>query len=190
MPINFSHNISLARERLPGSYISLSDLTPIYVADVDSGGGVEYRVSGGNEFKVGNLEEMNFSPIQLGYVNSAGSVGYICRMPSRHWRHGVRNNTVYIRNNTGARVSLDDPGLVNTSRGVFPSLDEAMDLVENGEARYTAFSRHYAIGHYRQGLSLFRKTTLVGKVSLVGQSPTLELSDRYGFLSDELKEYF
>ena len=186
MSINYLQDYGYANEKLGGSVVS-KDGWPVYIDHVSGIGEVAYRKLGAMKWQTCKLQELDLSPIKLGYVNYRDSAQYLVRMPARVYRQGVRENTCRAKeNNRWMRIRLFDGGMANTAMGIYPSIDVCLDDITNDDVTGRAFSRIFAIRKQRNNLSLQYKERRVGLVN--SDNGEMSLAPEFCYLQEALNE--
>lgn len=146
---------------------------PVFVIGIGDGRrGIEAKVKRlkDGEIIALNLEEAELHPPdgRLGFVNLNGSVIYTQRRPVRKFMMGINDQNLqvqmlkgYLRYEAGEihRLSTTSMEFYRTLKGVYPSLEEALDQVKTfGGA--VAFDRQFAVDEDR---NIYYKYFRVGK---------------------------
>lgn len=108
---------------------------PVWIMDINSG--VEDIVP---------LEEIDPTPVPLGYVNFAGVASYVVRVPLRgDYRQGMRYNN--IRSLSGLPAQrIPYSKIAQTITNKFPSFEKCKELYEAGElGRSIAWDRDWCM---------------------------------------------
>ena len=159
-----------ANRYLAGSVVYW-DGQPIYVGEVytDYETGVlmvqafKMPYDGQDQVKV-PLHDPRFNPFKFktGYVNTRdGEAVYLRRVPARIQLQGLCNNNTVVTSRDGGRgyqirSLLRDPGLTDTLKGVYPTLEEVKDkLARDVRVTSMAFSRDLAVVRHPQFKNLF-----------------------------------
>ena len=133
-------------------------------------------ISTGQDKEV-KLDDLDLSPIQLGYVNRGGEAYYLKRLPKREdWRQGLRCNNVSHHQMLGM-------GVVQLLSGDYPTFEEAHERVTAYEQNSVAFSRVFAVEMY--GYLRYKGRDCVGKV---GKDAKITLHPTFLYLTEALKE--
>lgn len=159
MTISYNEDFNYAAQKLPGSIISYKG-SPVMVNHVcPVEGRVEAVIVGTARNIEAPLAEFDLEPIKLGYVNKTRDCVYTMRIPARHWRQGIRNNTLHVR---GGRLNLNSRYLINCVRGIYPSMEDCIEAIETGECTERAFSRRFKVGgREAAGYTIYLKDRLV-----------------------------
>lgn len=150
-------NLDQARAYLNESIIRVNDL-PVYISDVYSKNFRKFLlyfiVDKGRRNGEINLNDpkVNMAPVPLGYTNFKGDSFLLSRFPSRQWKVGLSRYNCSIRDMSGKQrrrnyfsAFLDSANLFDTITGVYPTLQEAISIIEKKNANNVAFNRKLAI---------------------------------------------
>ena len=92
---------------------------------------------------VTTLDQLDISPVPLGYVNIPNNSYYVTRRPIRgYWKQGLGGGNIWYKNRLD--VDYNYRNLVPTIQGVYPTFREALEEVR-GEAVRKAFSRQWCL---------------------------------------------
>lgn len=137
-----------------------------------------------------NIDFFRFAAPPLGWVNpNEGEAFFLARGPVRKdYKQGLRANQLYNIKNAGLWTPVRDNFMeVNhkpvsrTLEGVYPSLDRAIELVEEYSGA-VAFSRAFCLsGNYKL---LYRGSRKVGTLD---NTDKLKLDNEFNFLQQELE---
>lgn len=114
-------------------------------------------------------KRFDFTPFELGNVNGDGCCAYMVRKGLRRWKQGLnRENINVFMVETSIKSSefsrqlrkLDSRFLINTIKGLYPSKEEALELVSSG-SECAAFSRLFSVDNE---FNLIYKYKTVGMV--------------------------
>lgn len=190
MSISYGDDFAYAASRLNESVVVHSETnTPVYIQRVDDEGNWLGQNALGKR-AVGRVENLDLTPVKLGYVNSTTYASYIQRRPERRYRQGFRQSSMHNLSDTPG-VRILSPELASTIRGIYPTLEMCIDRVENGEATTQAFSREFAVSRKLQkGYTLLFKDKVVGWVDCNDNVQTFGLDNKYEYLSEMLTEIF
>lgn len=185
MRISYKQDFAYANDRLAGTIVS-KDGRPIHLQAVSRNGSVSFNFLGSDEVSVCKLEEVDVTPIKLGYINLPIRAEYFFRIPSRQYKQGLREGT--CANQAGRRSNITHSRqLVNCMLGIYPSVDQCVETLVNGESQSVAFGRKYAVaakGGGTGGFGLLYKDKVVGGIN--GISLVAKLSKDYEFLTEDL----
>lgn len=187
MTISYEEDFHYAAEKLPGSVVQL-DGYPVYIQHVDRDDGVViYNKVGTHTTQRCQVADLNLEPVDLGYVNLSRSASYTMRMPLRHWRQGLRDNTLFVLN--GRRISATSRFLLNCVRGIYPSILDCIESVETGEVDDKAFSRRFKVeGRDIKGYRILRKEKLIGWATLADNNVNIQYAENKEYVREELEE--
>jgi hypothetical protein len=192
MGIDYSTDLSYANNRLTETVVLHKD-KPVWVSNVDIDSGIVFCVAlpSNNRFEV-DLQELDLTPIELGFVNEQYNCYYLQRVPSRQWRQGLRASQItsvtgsYIRQYSITTSS----GFVNMVLGKYPSPEECLESFINEEASSKAFSKHFGFsrsGRKDKSLDLMFRGVRVG-IAKIGTSRIITELDKKFFYLDEFLE--
>lgn len=142
---------------------------------------VEY-LNTGNKSKI-PLEDIDLTPVKLGFVNTNRGIGYLARISLRKdWKQGLRMNN--LRSCFGVGIDdLRDIDLYRVIKGKYPSFNTALEnTVCDGIPR--AFSRNFAIAIVNDTPSLFYKWAgIVGTI----ENGRPKIATEFEYLLQELE---
>ena len=124
--------------------------------------------------------ELELTPVKLGYCNFNKKAYYVCRIPSRRYKQGLRKDNMLCRALSGAPARLEYAQLANTIMNVFPDFKKCLDSV--AVLHSMAWHRDWAMD--KGGSVYYRGTDVVG--SLV--EGKVVLSTQYTYLKEALAE--
>jgi len=172
---------------------------PVYVANTSGNGtgpfSLEVAPLTNTEKRITvKMEEVDLTPVPLGYINNWPFVCYLMRVPQRKYQQGLRigelrTPTPGYRSN----VTRNLPALYNTIMGIYPSFDEAYTLAHTHNA--CAFHRAFALKDtgLRNEMCLCYKEREIGRINEEGG---FTLEDKYNnirmksFIIGELKNVY
>lgn len=127
-------------------------------------------------------EDIDLTPVPLGYINTTGGCHYLGRKPMRRdWRQGLSRNSLFVYGTLGRREIRWD-WLEQPVYNRYPTFARVLESLK-GKRSAMAFSREFAISKQIDGqLSLCYRTKPVGAVI----DGTATLSPQYVFLSQQL----
>lgn len=189
--------------RLSRSIINYKD-KPHYVYRVPDGGGTTANIELGPVSKMRRLgdgsasdlfrvsvadKHLSFSPISLGYVNYDGVAYYLMRAPIRRSRQGLSEEGVRIKTafpsalaNVSTSILLTYP-LAKCVANRYPTIDEAINILDKHQIATVAVSRTFAIGMLNTtSMELHHKGNRVGTIGSSGP----QLNSRYLYLTESL----
>lgn len=117
-----------------------------------------------------NSKDIDPTPVQLGFVNGYGSAVYVSRATPRVMKQGLSNDNMVVETvlrNEGTNiladqvVSLKSELLINCIVGDYPTFENALKSVTDGDSELVAFSRHLAVS---KNLNIYHRTSKIGKV--------------------------
>lgn len=179
--------------RLSGCVFRDMDGEPVYVEEVnykttrDTSHFVcsSYYILRDNERKIIPYEDLDLSPVPLGFMNFKGEAYFSSRLPKRISKHGLCTSNWQARSiKTGkARVELLSVPLALSIKGKYPSVSKCYELSKNEAVNSQAWCRNFA----------FYKNQIIYKdLDVVGiMEPNLkkyELFSNYFYLKEALEE--
>lgn len=96
-------------------------------------------------------EQLDITPVPLGYVNSNASCFYVRRLPHRRYKQGLNKYNIRADSLMNLRGLLSSKYLASCIMGDYPSFEEAVGLLNEGRER-VAFSRRFALQREPIGL--------------------------------------
>lgn len=175
--MNYYTNHQYAAGRLEGTIVSNTDGDPIYVEEVKAH---YYLVRKLLDLKLyeAKPEEIDLTPVKLGWYNTDDTAYYITRVPCRKWKQGLSGENIAIDGcykNKPIPFNLINPNLHYTIRGIYPSYDRVVhDLKKLPNLKKRAFHRQWAVD--KDGL-LWYSGWIVG--SIVHDIPQLTKQNQY-----------
>lgn len=124
--------------------------------------------------------ELELTPVKLGYCNFNKKAFYVCRIPSRRYKQGLRKDNMLCKALSGAAARLEYAQLANTIMGVFPDFKKCVASVT--ALHSMAWHRDWAMD--KDGRVYYRGTDIVG--SLV--EGKVVLSTQFAYLKEALAE--
>lgn len=176
----YGKDYGYAESRLCGSILRTLGGKCIIVHNVDGDCVEAEHIISGEQLNI-TLEDINYKPLPLGFVNHGVNTSYLSRKPKRDdWKQGMR------RSNTAVTFSLDntsDVSYKDVCRSVengFPSFSECLSLL-SGDTNSVSWHRHWAID---SSFNIYYKSLgVVGKY----YSGELTLSHKYDYLNTYLQ---
>ncbi len=134
----------------------------------------------GSDLMTCRLDDIDTTPINLGYVDLDTGAMFVARAPMRQdWRQGLRLNN--LRNARGQQININLDKLLQPHLNQYTSLAEASRVASR--TGYTqAFSRNFAVS--ADGSLIHKGRSVCGQVE--GGMPTL--LPRFNFLAESLQE--
>ena len=150
-----------ADSRLQGTIVR-HDGKAVLVEGVGKKGAVISLLRADTEPKIVKLDDLDLSPVKLGFCNINMDVSYLTRMPMRRdWRQGLRKGNFVSVFGTIAEL-VPFPNLADTIENIYPSLEECLATPNN---TFKAWCREWAIGKSStKERPLYYKNTAVGSV--------------------------
>ena len=137
-------NVADAEQHLRGTVV-MFDGMPAYVHSVTALGNGRFLANLGHLPRINNTFEVDLfdarldpKGIRLGYVNCTkyGEALFCSRIPARQYHQGLHQNNVNVARShlTDARVTsfpymLSDPGFADALRNIYPTFNEALNLL-------------------------------------------------------------
>ena len=187
-------DVEYASERISGSVVRHNDV-PVYVEHISGGGMAHIRkLASDKGFHEVDYEELDMTPVPLGFVNTIYGVSFARRVPKRRdWRQGLRDIILMVECVLGAptRIRSTSAELLNTILNIYPSASACVEAIECGEAVGMAFSRVFCVGNKeKEGYALhYRIGHHVGWIS-IGPDGNIntKLKPEYDYLKEFLQE--
>jgi hypothetical protein len=173
--MNHYTNQVYAAGRLEGTVVNTVDGEPVYIENVKED---EYVIRSLSLLQLKRVKpnQIDLTPVKLGWCNVDGTAYYLSRVPVRKWKQGLHPENIAVDgvHKFGASLPFElvSLGLHNTIKGVYPSYQ---GLVKNGVPhKKAAFHRSWAMDYNK---SLWYKGRIVG--SIVGGIPHFNASESY-----------
>lgn len=193
MTIMYGRDFAYAATRLARTIVRIAKTNePVVVMGVSSTNGdctisdLESARTGEFNFQHIPLDDLDVTPVKLGYVNVSGDAIYLQRAPVRH---GPGNQGLCQRNCLSSGPGLFEfptDALRLCIMGRYPSYSKALAASKikkrNGKEKTIAFNRHWAI---RAGKELLYKNKEVAG-SIVNGKPVL--FEKFKYLEEYLGE--
>lgn len=189
MSVDYGKDFDYARTRLVDSVVTLKkDGTPVYVLSVDAGNGTTVVMNCLNKEMYVNLDDLDLSPVKLGYANHDSGVCYLQRRPERRYRQGLRSSALYDKLGRG-NVRILGKTLARCIRGIYPTLDSCIDSIENREVSEIAFCRDFCVGNkLKDGYTLKYKGRNIGTIDIQDGMPIYHIANKHIYLKESLEE--
>jgi hypothetical protein len=181
--LTYRGDYEYASTRLVGTIVKLDNMF-VHVYNVTGDGEVSYRpvevMGDGLQEDYCHVDDLDLSPVRLGYINNVRTSQYIKRCPIRQYRQGLR-----VRN-MRSRVPMD----VNKAWDIlvtnkYPSVTYCLDTLVNRESTSKAFHKFWSLGDARApsegSVRLYYKDKSVGCV---------KYDDKYKWMLDSSYEMF
>lgn len=182
----YSDDLDYARKRLNGTLVRKTGGSPFLVQDVLKEGntttclGTDLTVS---EFLSVPLDEIDLTPVPLGFANHGDKMSFFCRRPLRRdWKQGLSTGNMVIYGDAKRDFNWDM--LTNTILNKFPKLSEVVAHIKKGGTRSRAFSRDFGLSSNQGDVSLVYRKFVVGRLD--GNHLVLD-RDKF-FLEGHLRE--
>jgi hypothetical protein len=143
---------------------------------------------GSDQFRVSlwdpKIKTRNFN---LGYVNfqNPGAV-FLTRNPRRQYQQGLSDNNVVV--STGDRFNSvrNSKAFVNAMRGIYPSINDCIKRLQNGDCTSIAFNTEFALAGGESGIiRLMYREVEVGVVV----NNTIFLGNQHNWLNKHIQKY-
>lgn len=172
MTWSYGDDYEYADSRLSGTIVKHGN-SLVYIKSVYNDGSFAGVIIMPDEEDIaGRAQDLDLSPIKLGYSNFTGSPEYIVRIPARKYKQGLSVNN--LRQGSGGDRPIDSYlQLLDSHENNYPPL--ATCLEEGG-----AWCRTWAV----VGKRLFHKGKLVGKALKAG----FKLAPEHEHLQEDLDE--
>lgn len=189
MPISYADDFAYAEAKLSNSIVRVAS-RPFLVMRVGEGGNVLGRHLGYSGVKSVSLNELDLTPIPLGYWNSAsGSASYLSRLPVRNWKQGLMANQIVMQTLNPIRgLNIDGEDFIKCLCNKYPSFAQTVEYLVCEPLKTLAFHKVFAMTQFsKKGNStLLYKGEAVGNFSLDQRIP--DLAPKYQFLQETLEE--
>lgn len=193
-------DIDHARNYLNGSIIRLAG-SPIYVMDVTRNNRKFFLSYVDTDdlyvnryFKQVALsdQDVDLSPLPLGYVNGDVSTAYLCRSPRRAWKVGLTQRGMrywWMRYDEGIGTEIIwRKGFVNAVKNIYPSIDEATNrVIDFRSGCGQAFHRRFSVVHSPHKIASIHYKWFPDAVGTF-DGTNVVLNDAWSFLRETLEE--
>lgn len=188
MSVDYSSDLSYASDKLCGSYVKYDgEIVDVNCWEDEDIFHVFSNTKGGINVP---LNELDLSPIELGYINFGIKAGYCRRYPKRHWKQGTRpaNASMYVAGQKKSFPSLCTPEATAMLLDQYPSIENVIELIVNKEKISMAFSKHFALRMNPKSGQVYLdyQDKQVGKLCM--ESFTVGLDPKFSFLNEVLQE--
>lgn len=180
-------NLDYARSRLNGTIVRTDDRA-VRVETISGRGKVVCTVLRTDEMIEVKWNNLDITPVPLGYVNSGGSAFYLTRIPMRRdWKQGLRGNNMGTSNGR-LLERLSDRVLAKTIENTYPSFKEVFETMvkEGGAILSRAFSRNFSITNRLE--IEYKGRFSIGKIDEANS--TYELYPKFDWAREALEEEF
>jgi len=178
----YKNDIDYARGRLTNTYISYKDEL-VFIEEL---GKDKFRYKTGaawGESLVGEVNNIDMTPIKLGYTNYKGRTHYLMRMPARRWKQGIdKQGVASVSTHYGDGMEVKGSDFRYAFKGDYPSLNRSIKKAKE-TGKPVAFSRVFALLP-NMGLE-YKGRNVVGKIDDYGR-PLLDR--KYLWLEEALRE--
>lgn len=146
---------------------------------------------------------LDFSIPNVGYVNDTFDIYYLDRLPSKQWCRLLKDSTISIDRYDGLMDIIVDNGMEYDGKGWqhnimksiyngYPTFNEALGRILDGERLATAFSREYALAlspHSHKRIWVLRKNEAIGVVDKVDDEYVIALPKSLEYIVEDLMQY-
>lgn len=179
----YGNDYRYAISRLEGTIVRHGNVPVIvegWEEEAEKDGMFYVRELGKDQNKLVKFEELNLTPVPLGYVNFAGRANYMVRKPMRNdWRQGMRaSNCTTLNGMPTNRIPYEEVG--KTILNQYPSLEKAIEMVRRVHS--VAFHREWAVFH--SGTVYYKGKKKVGFID----NGKVVLNEEYTYLAEALSE--
>lgn len=171
-----------ARSRLVETVVMCRGL-PVVVDDIRAKTAA-LRILNTNEQLIVKADELDITPVKLGYINESNRALYLTRTPMREdWRQGLRARSIRV---VGYDSKIYEPApasLYDTILGIYPKLEYCFSVVKANVADSFAFSRNFALKN--EGKLLYKGKWEVGHIE---ENKQYELFPKFDWVREMLDE--
>ena len=178
---------------------------PVFIESLSQNNGITkaelYYLSNGDcKWVVFDEDNYNFKPVRLGYVNLRGFAIYLYRRPLRRYKQGLhyeclgqvpnrrndwsQNENIRLMECQKLVQKLHNKELVNTIKGYYPSLSDALAMFED-MACEVAFDRQFSIDKMNK---IRYKGNVVGGYST--KQKQIVFNDGFEYLNKALRKNY
>lgn len=186
----YGKDFGYASTRILGTIVRLiKDGSPVYVQHVSPEGicmviPIEKEWMLENAIRV-HVDDLDYKPVRLGYVNCGGEATYIQRIPMRRdWKQGLRQENCTTSGRRLFAIPMGD--VKNCIINRYPTYAAAWKSVKpkpRGRHKTLAWHRHWAVN--TAGEVFYKNYEFVGRVNERGIP---ELISQYAYLKEALAE--
>jgi len=162
----YNDNLEYAAKRLDMTLIRKANGNPFYVHSTSKSGGrvfclgVDQVTMEASEIA---LDDLDLTPVPLGFFNIGGKMVFACRKPMRKdWRQGLSTNSLVLYGADKRDFNLSS--LTHTILNKFPSYQEALTYNKKTRNRSMAFSRDFGVSDKTGELLLIYRKYTVGRI--------------------------
>ena len=182
MTVSYEEDWEYGASKLSGSIVRYNS-EPVWVQNVneDCIATTEHIITGIQQNVP--MRDLNLEPIPLGYCNWTIPT-YVTRLPQRSWKQGFRSGNMYCLGHPG---SISSESFYNMVKGIYPTIDYALDFLSCDDRKGMAFSRKFSILNNKvRGFLLMYKNREVGTV--LGNNGKPELKNKFTYLQEALEQ--
>lgn len=182
-----------AASRLVGTVVTYKG-DPVLVENILSDGISHLQDLKSGDMLVVDMNDLDTTPVPLGFVNKNKTCVYICRSPKRNdWKQGMRYENIVSITNLGrsALNGISYKEISSTIMGKFPSLSTCFKNVSTGKHNKQAFSRDFCFCYLQEDVGKPTVSVEYGGFGVVGtySEEGFNLSQKYKYLKERLEEY-
>jgi hypothetical protein len=186
--VSYGTDYEYAATRLSGTIVRIGT-QPVYVKDIGHDTGEVYYLSGvGNKTKKCHLDDLDLSPIPLGYINVGRDASYVQRIPSRSYKQGLHGNSLYSKK---LHIEMLSVNMFDAIRGLYPKTLEVVEQIMCGEVDENAFSRRFSLSAGAKkvfNLNCRGKTVGTAKLNFGAMNLNYAFNDKFKYLQETLEE--
>lgn len=159
-------DVEYAAKRLDKSLVRKADGHPFFVHHTQKEG--KKIICTGTDFSTLedeniSLEDINLTPVPLGFFNLGGKMIFACRKPMRKdWKQGLSVNSLVLYGADKRDFSFSF--LTHAIMGVYPTYQDAITYTRKTRNRSMAFSRDFGISSKGDSISLIYRKYIVGEI--------------------------
>lgn len=152
-----------------------------------------YRRDARAERKLISSGKFDLSPFRMGFMNFGGHAYYLSRNTARQNRQGLSERSLTIvgpPDQPPIRLSniISEQEFVDMIKGKYPSMEEAVKMLQQPEYNAVAVSREYALKKDTDLDGLIILYHKDAKVGFMAGTKSFKLSKKFHFLKEQLKE--
>lgn len=183
--LNDPLNLVYARTRLIGTIVTRKGKA-INIIDITEDFTVVFATLSTGVQSSCPWEELDITPVKLGYLNYNRNVHYIFRLPMRRdWKQGLRNST--ISTVKGKNIErIPSRYLAKLIEGSYPKFNKVVEHLSSEKSRVEAmaFSRNFAVNKSME--LIYKDKFTVGKLD--NENGTYDLDPQFLWTVETLEE--
>lgn len=151
-----------AAERLVGTIVRANNKA-VKINNIGIAGDVDFTYLTMNKRDIGKLENLDITPVPLGFCNYNGGISYLSRCPVRQdWKQGLRSRTLRSSNRNWGPDDIPFKVIGKTIENDYPKFEDIFKILESDKVHAIAWCRDFAID---KNLNIFYKAILepIGK---------------------------